>query len=79
MSIYTAILTSLIALNSCLLWAKMTSKTPSPVSFETDHPATLAFWIAQEYGTIALHPRLSRKQRTAIALDLVFNPDKSAP
>lgn len=79
MSIYMAILTTLISLNSCILWAKMTSKTPSPVSFETNHPAPLAFWIAQEYGTMALHPRPTRKQRAAIALDQVFNIDQSAP
>ena len=79
MSIYTAILSSLLALNSCLLWAKMTSKAPSPVNFETNHPAPLAFWIAREYGAIALHPRPSRKQRAAIALDQIFGIDQSAP
>lgn len=79
MSIYTAVLTSLLALNSCLLWAKMTSKAPSPVSFETNHPAPLAFWIAREYGAIALHPRHSRKQRAAIALDQFFGIDQPAP
>jgi hypothetical protein len=79
MSIYTAILSSLLALNSCLLWAKMTSKAPSPVSFETNHPAPLAFWIAREYGAIALHPRPNRKQRAAIALDQFFGIDQSAP
>ena len=75
MSIYTAILSSLLALNSCLLWAKMTSKAPSPVNFETNHPAPLAFWIAREYGAIALHPRPSRKQRAAIALDRCFESE----
>jgi hypothetical protein len=79
MSIYTAILSSLLALNSCLLWAKMTSKAPSPVNFETNHPAPLAFWIAREYGAMALHPRPSRKQRAAIALDQFFGIDQSAP
>jgi hypothetical protein len=79
MSIYTAILSSLLALNSCLLWAKMTSKSPSPVSFETNHPAPLAFWIAREYGAIALHPRPGRKQRAAIALDRFFGIEQSAP
>ncbi len=79
MSIYTAILSSLLALNSCLLWAKMTSKAPSPVNFETNHPAPLAFWIAREYGAIALHPRPNRKQRAAIALDQFFGIDQSAP
>lgn len=79
MSIYTAILSSLLALNSCFLWAKMTSKAPSPVSFETNHPAPLAFWIAREYGPIALHPRPNRKQRAAIALDQFFGIDHPAP
>jgi hypothetical protein len=79
MSLYTAILSSLLALNSCLLWAKMTSKAPSPVSFETNHPAPLAFWIAREYGAIALHPMPSRKQRAAIALDQFFGIDQPPP
>jgi hypothetical protein len=79
MSIYTAILTSLLVLNSCLLWAKMTSKAPSPVSFETNHPAPLAFWIAREYEAIALRPRPGRKQRAAIALDQFFGIDQPAP
>jgi hypothetical protein len=47
----------------------MTTKPPSPVSFESNHPIPLAFWIASEYGAKALHPRPSRKQRAAIALD----------
>ena len=79
MSIYTAVLSSLLALNSSLLWAQMTSKPPSPVSFETNHPAPLAFWIAREYGAIALHPRPGRKQRAAIALDQFFGTDQLAP
>lgn len=76
MSIYTAIISSLLALNSCLLWARMTAKAPSPVTFETNHPAPLAFWIAREYGSIALHPRPSRKQRAAIAMDQLFGIDQ---
>jgi len=76
MSIYTAIISSLLALNSCLLWARMTTKAPFPVTFETNHPAPLAFWIAREYGSIALHPRPSRKQRAAIALDQLFGIDQ---
>ena len=79
MSIYTAILSSLLALNACLLWGKMTSKTASPVSFETNHPAPLAFWIAREYGAIALHPRPGRKQRAAIALDQFFGIEQQVP
>ena len=79
MSIYTAILASLLALNSCLLWAKMTSQGPSPVSFETNHPAPVAFWIAREYGSQAIQPRPSRKQRTAIALDQLFGIEQPAP
>ena len=79
MSVYTAIISSLLALNSCMLWAKMTTKIPSPVSFETNHPAPLAFWIAQEYGAIALHPRPSRKQRAAIALDRFLGIDQLEP
>jgi len=75
MSIYTAIISSLLALNSSLLWARMSTKAPSPVTFETNHPAPLAFWIAREYGAIALHPRPSRKQRAAIALDQLFGID----
>lgn len=78
MSIYTAILSSLLALNSCMLWAKTTSKTASPVSFETSHPAPLAFWIAREYGAIALHPRPNRKQRATIALDQFFGIEQPA-
>ena len=78
MSIYTAVLSSLLALNSCLLWAKMTSKAPSPVSFETNHPAPLAFWIAREYGAKALHPKPSRRQQAAIALDQFFGIDQPA-
>jgi hypothetical protein len=53
----------------------MTNKAPSPVAFETNHPAPLAFWIAREYGAIALHPRPSRKQRAAIAMDQLFGID----
>jgi hypothetical protein len=75
MSIYTAIIASLLALNSCLLWGKMTMKPPSPVSFESNHPIPLAFWIASEYGANALHPRPSRKQRAAIALDQLIGID----
>jgi hypothetical protein len=79
MSIYTAIIWSLLALNSCLLWGKMNMKSPSPVTFETNHPAALAFWIAREYGSIALHPRPSRKQRAAIRLDRLFDIDQLEP
>jgi len=59
-----------------MLWAKMTTKEPSPVNFETNHPAQLAFWIAQEYGTLALHPRPSRRQRAAIAFDRLLEKDR---
>lgn len=79
MSFYTAVISSLLALNSCVLWAKMTTKTASPVSFETNHPAPLAFWIAQEYGAIALHPRQGRKQRAAVALDRFIESDQLEP
>ena len=79
MSIYTAIISSLLAINSCILWAKMTTKVPSPVSFETNHSAPLAFWIAQEYGSIALHPRSNRRQRASIALDRFFGIDQLEP
>jgi hypothetical protein len=79
MSIYTAIISSLLALNACLLWGKMTMKAPSPVAFETNHPALLAFWIATEYGPTALHPRPSRKQRAAIRLDQLFDIDQLEP
>lgn len=75
MSIYTVVIWSLLALNSCMLWARMTTKASSPVTFETNHPAPLAFWIAREYGAIALHPRPSRKQRAAIAMDQLFGID----
>ncbi len=54
-------------------------KSPSPVTFETNHPAPLAFWIAREYGSIALHPRPSRKQRAAIRLDQLFDIDQLEP
>ena len=79
MSIYTAIISSLLALNSCLIWGKMNMRAPSPVTFETNHPAPLAFWIAREYGSIALHPRPGRKQRAAIALDQLFGIDQLEP
>lgn len=69
MSIYTKVFCSMLALNSCLLWGRMTTKVASPVTFETNHPALLAFWIAREYGSIALQPKPSRKQKTALALD----------
>jgi hypothetical protein len=57
----------------------MTSKVPSPVNFETNHPAPLAFWIAHEYGAIALQQRPSRKQLAAIALDQFFGIEQPAP
>lgn len=79
MSIYTAILSSLLAFNSCLLWAKMTSKSPSPVSFETNHAGPLAFWIAREYGPKSLYPRHNRKQRVAISVDKLFGNEHSEP
>ncbi len=79
MSIYTAIISTLLALNSSLLWAKMSMKPPSPVSFETNHPVPLSFWIAREYGSIALHPRPDRKQRAAIALDRAVGIDQLEP
>lgn len=79
MSAHTFVLGCLLALNSCLLWAKMTAKAPSPVNFETNHPAQLAFWIASEYGAIALHPLPSRKQRAAIALDHQLGIDQLQP
>lgn len=69
MSILTKVLCSVLALNSCLLWGRMTTKVASPVTFETNHPAPLAFWIAREYGAIALQPKPSMKQKTALALD----------
>lgn len=72
MSILTKVLCSVLALNSCLLWGRMTTKVASPVTFETNHPAPLAFWIAREYGAIALQPKPSRKQKTALALDQLF-------
>jgi len=76
MSIFTKILCSLLALNSCLLWGRMTTKAASPVPFETNHPAPLAFWIAREYGANALQPKPSRKQKTALALDQLFGIQK---
>lgn len=54
-------------------------KVPSPVAFETNHPALLAFWIASEYGPTALHPRPTRKQRAAIRLDQLFDIDQLEP
>ena len=72
MSIITKVLCSVLVFHSCILWGRMTTKTPSPVTFETNHPAPLAFWIAREYGSIALQPKPSRKQKTALALDQLF-------
>jgi len=72
MSILTKVLCSVLVFHSCILWGRMTTKTPSPVTFETNHPAPLAFWIAREYGAIALQPKPSRKQKTALALDQFF-------
>jgi hypothetical protein len=54
----------------------MTTKASSPVTFETNHPAPLAFWIAREYGAIALQPKPSRKQKTVLALDQLFGITK---
>jgi hypothetical protein len=54
----------------------MTTKAPSPVTFETNPPVPVAFWIAREYGSIALQPKPSRKQKTALALDQLFNFSK---
>jgi hypothetical protein len=79
MSIYTAVICSLIALNSCLLWGRMSTKTPSPVNYETVHPIDLAFWIAREYGPIALPPKLTRKQMSAVALDQLFAIERVDP
>jgi hypothetical protein len=72
MSIITKVLCSVLVFHSCILWGRMTTKTPSPVTFETNHPAPLAFWIAREYGAIALQPKPNRKQKTALALDQLF-------
>ena len=72
MSILTKVLCSVLVFHSCILWGRMTTKTASPVTFETNHPAPLAFWIAREYGSIALQPKPSRKQKTAQALDHLF-------
>ena len=72
MSIITKVLCSVLVFHSCILWGRMTTKTPSPVTFETNHPAPLAFWIAREYGAIALQPKPSRRQKTALALDQLF-------
>ena len=76
MSIYTKVFCLVLALNSCLLWGRMTTKAASPVTFETNHPAPLAFWIAREYGTVALQPKPSRKQKAALALDRLFDISK---
>jgi hypothetical protein len=76
MSILTKVLCSVLVFHSCILWGRMTTKTPSPVTFETNHPAPLAFWIASEYGAIALQPKPSRKQKTALALDQLFGVPK---
>jgi hypothetical protein len=76
MSILTKVLCSVLVFHSCILWGRMTTKTPSPVTFETNYPAPLAFWIAREYGAIALQPKPSRKQKTALALDQLFSVPK---
>jgi hypothetical protein len=72
MSIINKVLCSVLVFHSCILWGRMTTKTPSPVTFETNHPAPLAFWLAREYGAFALQPKPSRKQKTALALDQLF-------
>ena len=72
MSILTKVLCSVLVFHSCILWGRMTTKTASPVTFETNHPAPLAFCIAREYGSIALQRKPSRKQKTAQALDHLF-------
>ena len=72
MSILTKVLCSVLVFHSCILWGRMTTKVASPVTFETNHPAPLAFWIAREYGAIALQPKPSRKKKTALALDHLF-------
>lgn len=76
MSILTKVFCSMVVFHACVLWGRTTSQSPSPVAFQTNHPAPLAFWIAREYGAIAVHPRPGRKQSAAIALDRHFGIDQ---
>jgi hypothetical protein len=69
----TLIIASLIVtLNTTVTWAKVMSKSPSPVAFETVQTPAQAFWIANEYGALALTPKPNRKQKIAIFLDRTF-------
>lgn len=69
MSIYNAVICSLIALNACMLWGRGYMKPASPVSFEPLQTIPLAFWIAREYGPQALKPKPTKKEKAISALD----------
>lgn len=47
-------------------------KPPSPVEFETVQTIPLAFWIAREYGPLALKPKPTKREKAALELDQVF-------
>jgi len=69
MFVLPRIIIGILLFHGCLTWGKMSSKAPSPVGFVTSvHPA-LAFWLANEYGSRALTPKLTKIQANAVALD----------
>lgn len=69
MFVLPRIIIGILLFHGCLTWGKMSSKAPSPVGFVTSvHPA-LAFWLANEYGSLALTPKLTKIQANAVALD----------
>jgi hypothetical protein len=72
MSIYNAVICSLIALNACMLWGRAYMKPTSPVSFEPLQTMHLAFWLAREYGPQALKPKPTKREKAALALDQVL-------
>lgn len=69
------ILLYFVVLHATVVWGKLSSRTPSPVSFETVQPAHLVHWIAIEYGSKVLIRKPSKKEQAAVGMDKLFSED----
>ena len=72
MSIYNAVICSLLAFNACLLWGRGYMKPVSPVSFEPLQTMPVAFWLAREYSPQAIQRQPNKREKAALALDRAF-------
>jgi hypothetical protein len=69
------ILLYFVVLHATVVWGKLSSRSPSPVSFETLQPAHLIHWIALEYGSKVLIRKPTKKEQAAVGMDKLVTDD----